>query len=102
MKNLFMWLVRSSVDPRRTSLTIRMFLLAIVPYLVHAVALLCGFGFVCLGIDSEWFATIIEVIENIVFWSLSIIAGIGMIYGAIRKVWTTVHGTNAVIESFKN
>lgn len=99
-KKLLQWVWLSSADPRKTSLSVRMALLGVVPFVLNFVMGACGIGLVCLGVDAEGLNQAVGVIENIVFWSLSIVAGIGFLYGFGRKLWLSATGDNKVVASW--
>lgn len=86
---VFQWIWYSSADPSKVSLTVRATLLGIVPVVLNAVSLACGFGLVCLGIDAEGLNGVVNGIEAIVVGVLSVVAAIGMLYGFVRKVVLT-------------
>ncbi len=99
-KKLFQWLMLSSADPRKTSLSVKMALLAIVPYVLNIASTACGLGLVCLGVDAEGLNQFVQVSENLVLWSLSIVAGIGFMYGFFRKLYRSATGDNKVVASW--
>lgn len=97
-KKIWEWLVKSSADPTKTSASIKFALLGVVPYIIHLLTLACGFGLVCLGVDTEWLNQFVEVLSQLVFWILSIISAIGFLYGSTRKVYLTAKGQNPVLK----
>ena len=68
-------LITSSADPTKISLAVKGFLLALAPVAM----LLLGFT------DGE-FGQLVESISNIVFWILSVVASLQVVYGLFRKV----------------
>ena len=64
--NVVHWFVVSSADPKRTSLTVQSALLAVIPIVVHFVQISCGFGFVCLGVQSQDLEKVAYAIAQIV------------------------------------
>ncbi len=97
LKKGWAWLVKSSVDPRKTSLTVKMFLLGLIPAIMQVVLFACTFGVLCLTTNADELTSVVTVIADVVFWVLSIWAGVGFIIGFFRKVKTTTAGTNAVL-----
>lgn len=97
---LFQWLLLSSANPSKFSLSVRMALLGVVPYILSIVTAACGFGLVCLGVEAEGLNQVVGVIENLVFWGLSIIAGVGFLIGFVRKLWLSISGENKVIATW--
>lgn len=94
------WATRSSADPTKASMTVKYALLGIVPYIIQITTAACGFGLVCLGVDADGFNAIVDVIADIVFWSFSIISGIGTLIGFVRKVYRSITGRNEVMASW--
>ncbi len=92
MKKVFQWIVYSSADPRKISLTVRAALLGVVPMLLNAVSVACGFGLVCLGVDADGLNTVAEAVSNLVFWGFSIVSGVMFLYGFVRKIVLTSTG----------
>lgn len=89
IKEFLAWIWYSSKDPRKTSLFIRAALVGVIPAVVHAVGVACGFGIVCLGVDEPFLNILIQYIEQAVFYGLGFIAVVGSIVGLIRKFWNT-------------
>lgn len=96
---IWLWLTRSSVNPQAVSLSVKMFLLAFIPYTMNLVLYSCSLGFMCLSVSVDEVTTVINAVASLVFWSLSIVSGVGFVWGVIRKVVTTTTGTNAVINT---
>lgn len=80
------WLVRSSADPARWSLTIKGVLLGIVP-VVMAVA-----GLANLDIGSDKVSAIIDGIASLVQVVLALVAMVMTAYGIVRKLYNTIMG----------
>lgn len=98
MSKFIAWVVLSSKDPRKISLSVKAALVAIIPFFMHAVTVSCGFGLVCLGVDSTHLQEVAEVTSDIIFWVFSIVSAIGFVYGFIRKLWLTAKSENKVLE----
>lgn len=92
----WVWLVNSSADPSKYSMAVKFALLGLVPYVLQATALACGFGLPhgCITLDQNALAAVVEALSNIVFWVLSILSALGFVYGFIRKLYRTAVGTN--------
>jgi hypothetical protein len=88
-KNAWSWLVQSSADPARISLTVRGALLALVPTILGIVSAACGFGVVCLGVDEPTLNQFIEAIVAIIQAVLALVAAFWLIWGLIRKIVIT-------------
>jgi hypothetical protein len=71
----FSWLIRSSSDPRNTSLAVKGALLAIMPAALYLT-----------GIAEADFNVIVDAAVTIVFAVTSIISAAQIIYGIVRKV----------------
>lgn len=78
MKPFFDWLMKSSADPARVSLTVKSSLLALLPV-----------AMIFTGINGEEANTAIEAVSNTVFYGLSTISAVGVVYGFGRKLWLT-------------
>lgn len=85
MKNIIAWLITSSADPHKISLAVKGILVGLAP-----VAMLL------LGWTDGDITALTESIGNIVFWTLSIVSGIQVVLGLIRKVnlgrWSSFNG----------
>lgn len=92
------WVLVSSADPKKASLTIKGFLVICVGYFAQTTSLLCGLGVVCLVTDSSALDSIVEGLSNIVFWGLSIAGAAVSIWGGIRKIWLSASGQNEVLK----
>lgn len=97
MKTFLDWLTKSSSDPTKTSATVYALLLAWIPLTMKLVGFGCTLALVCIHTDASELTNVVLAISNIVFWALSIIAGVMFVFGFGRKVVTTATGTNAVL-----
>lgn len=84
------WLVTSSADPARVSLTVRGALLALVPTVLGIVSAACGFGIICLGVDEPLLNQIIESIAALIQGVLAVVAALWVVWGLIRKIVLSV------------
>lgn len=89
LKACWEWLVWSSANPQKLSLTVRGALLAIVPTFLGIVSAACGFGVVCLGVDEPTMNQVVEGIAALVQALLSVVAAIWFLWGLIRKIVLT-------------
>lgn len=80
------WIIYSSNNSDKLSLTIRGVLVGLIPVV----------GYVFHGFD---FSPVIENIITFVKALLSLVSISMVVYGGIRKLWTTYKGTNAVVNS---
>lgn len=92
------WIVASSADPGKFSLAIKGFFASIATFALFAV------GFFHFNLDVESITNIGSLVGNAVQATLTAISYISaavstwaLVYGGIRKIWTTLNGTNAVI-----
>lgn len=83
------WLLRSSADPRKTSLTVKAAMLGVLPAVLHFIGAACSYGLVCLGVDETTLNVIIETIGELTFWFLTAVSAVGFIYGLVRKLINT-------------
>lgn len=97
MKTFLDWLLKSSGNPQATSLTVKGFLLGLIPFAMKAIGLGCTLALVCIHTDASELTNVALAVSNIVFWALSLIAGIMFVWGFGRKVVTTATGTNPVL-----
>ena len=81
------WIVTSSADPQKYSLMVKSALLSVVPFLIQGLQLTCGIHLVCLAVDGSVLSTVADTVANIVYMALSIIAGVGFLWGLGRKIW---------------
>lgn len=86
------WLVVSSADPGKVSLMIKGVLYGILPTIVA----LAGLAHVTIP-ENETLTGAIDGLALTIQYGLGAIASILAAYGAIRKIGTTLNGTNAVI-----
>ena len=77
------WLVKSSVDPTKTALTVKGFLTATIPFLVLAS------GVFNQPVDASNVATVVEEISKLVLNSLTVVGTIISLWGLFRKVVLT-------------
>jgi len=92
------FLLKSSADPKATSATVKFALLGAIPYLMQALDLVCQFGQQCYSLDPSLLETIVDALANGVFYTLSLVAVAGTIWGAGRKLYRTITGKNLAIK----
>jgi len=97
MKKILDFCLKSSADPKRTSLTIKMALLGIIPYAMQAFGWVCEIGQTCLDIDQNLLERLVSGISETVFLLLSLVSVIGIVYGLFRKILTTMEGDNKAL-----
>lgn len=78
LKSLIQWFVKSSADPERISLTVKSALVAILP-IIMLVA----------GISDSESSLLVDTITDIVFYGLSLVSAVGVVFGFCRKLWNT-------------
>lgn len=86
MKSFLTWVLYSSTNADKISLTVKGAMVAIVPILMH---------FFPMADLSQLTEGIVMLVQQV----LGLIATIMLVYGGIRKLVTTVRGTNAVLGS---
>lgn len=96
-KKIWTFIVKSSADPKATSLSIKFALLGAIPYAMQALDLVCQFGHQCYDIDPSLFTTIIDALASGVFYTLSLVSVIGTLWGLGRKLYRTFTGRNEAI-----
>lgn len=87
------WLVWSSADPEKHSMTIKAMLTGYAAWMLQQISLACGLGLVCVNVDSESINQLIEAIGILVSTVLYMVAAGFGLYGVIRKIINTVMGT---------
>jgi len=94
-KKFWVWLVVSSADPTQVATTVQgLFSLAVVQALFSLLPVFgihTTFTLNVLGTDAYSF----------VYSVLSIISALVTAYGAIRKIWASLTGTNAAMAAFR-
>ena len=98
MKNIITFLLKSSADPRATSLSVKFALFGAIPYLMQALSLVCDFGNQCYSVDASVFEVAFEALANGLYYLLSLISIFGTLYGLGRKLYRTVVGTNLALK----
>lgn len=89
LQKVWTWLITSSADPARVSLTVRGALLALIPTILWLVSTACGFGIVCLGVDEPFLNQFVESLVALVQALLTAIAAVWVVWGMIRKIVNT-------------
>lgn len=81
IKKIFNWIWYSSADPERVSLTVKSFLLGLVPVLLY----FAGLGHVSVSQDElvQVFNSIAIVVQS----ALGIVAALGFVIGLVRKIF---------------
>lgn len=93
MKKIINWLVISSADPEKLSLTVKGFLVGIIPI----VSFVLHFSKINLG--DETLTSLIDSIVVLIQAALGIVAGIVFVVGLVRKIVATIQGTHAGLNS---
>lgn len=90
---LWNWLVYSSANEEQVSLTVKGTLTG----LATGLSVIWGFGHVGSIFPSDLVATLINNIITIIQETLLLVSTLTASYGLVRKLWTTLAGTNAVL-----
>ena len=90
------WVTYSSADPKKTSLTIKMALVAVIPMITKIIPILCAMGVVCLQVNDTDLKMLFDIVGDIVYALLWLVALVGSLYGLQRKIVRTIKGTNKV------
>jgi fumarate reductase subunit D len=94
------FLVKSSADPTKYSLTVKGTLLAAVPVVMQVLGFACTFGQVCIDMDADLLTAVAQSAGTLVFHILTVL-GMGLaFYGLVRKVWLTLTGQNDVVGGY--
>lgn len=90
--------MRSSVDPHKTSMTVKYALIGIIPYVMQASDMVCEFGYTCMNFSDSFLNQMVDAITLSIFGGLTVISATGAIYGLMRKVVNTWNGTNKALQ----
>lgn len=93
MKKFFAWLILSSRDPKKVSLTIKAYLTATTTYILF----FAGLFHISLGASD--LAVLIDQIVKIISDILIVISAATTFWALLRKVMATIQGTNKVINT---
>lgn len=95
LKKIVAWLVFSSTNIEKISLTVKSLLYALIP-----VALLV-LGAYKIKVDNAYLSAIIDQIVGVIIVCGGAVSAIAAAFGALRKIYTTAVGTNVVVNSFR-
>jgi len=97
LNKIIEWIVYSSKDPKKVSLSIKMLGLASIPYFIQAMGLSCSFGFVCITADVTALEVLVTEIANSVLLFLILFGHLGAVFAILRKIILTATGKNKVL-----
>lgn len=97
MKSIYNFIVKSSADPEKTSLTIKGIGLMAIPYLLNLFDVACEFGQQCYQVNASTFEVIVQAVADGTFYALSFLSAWWALYGAVRKLFRTITGTNSAL-----
>lgn len=95
LKKFWAWLLLSSSDPEKASLTIKSFGAAAATYIIF----FAGLFHKTVGADDLNVLT--NNVANFMGIALTAVSSIGAVIGIVRKIFTSLNGTNAVINTGK-
>lgn len=95
LSNILKWVFVSSADATKVSLTIRLGLLAIIPYVMQTIGITCGLHLVCPAVNADLLNEIVSGVSNTIFLGLSLVASVGATVALIRKIILSLQGQNA-------
>lgn len=87
LKTAWLWLIKSSSDPQKMSLTVKSILVGVIPFLA------------LVGVDTSHLPQGVDFLVGAVEQALIIVSAVTALIGFARKLKTTVLGTNAVLNS---
>ncbi len=79
------WLVTSSEDPLKVSLTLRAAFVVAGAWLLKASVTLCGLGLYCLGLTEDTINQVVNLLTNITYGIAVIVGSMAALYGLVRK-----------------
>lgn len=91
LKTIWSWLVYSSVNADKISMTLKGLAVGLIPVIIVV------FSLYNVQLESVKLNGIVDSLSDIVFAVSALVSAISVTWGAFRKLWTTVHGTNAVL-----
>lgn len=90
---ILQWLILSSKDPNKIALTVRGALYSIVPIIITIA------GLTNIEIQQDTLEAVIEMISSVIQIGLGIVASVMVLWGLVRKIWSTIAGWNKVIRA---
>lgn len=97
LKLLWRWVVKSSADPEKMSLTIKGLLVLLIPYILTSLDMVCAIGQYCISVDESFLKDTVDFIGQSAYLILSFVGAAMTFWGAIRKVDLTVRGENKTL-----
>jgi len=97
LKTVIIFLVASSKNPDKISLSLKMVMLGFIPYTMQVFGLACSIGDICVTIDQSMLEALVTAAADIVFYSLTFISSIGFAWGIVRKLYRTITGQNEAL-----
>ena len=98
LEKLVTWVLHSSEDPKKMSLTVKMALLSVVPWVMQTLGFACALGTVCVDFDQTALEAAAANVGQAVYYLLTAVSLVGFAYGALRKVWLTLTGQNKALQ----
>lgn len=89
MKTIWNWLVVSSADPEKTSLTLKAAAVLTVPTILNTINLSCGIGIACFGVTSTDINSAVNAGVGVIEGVLYVFGGVAFLYGFVRKIVLT-------------
>ena len=89
------WVLVSSDDASKWSLTVKAVLLGAIPFVMQGIGITCGLNLVCPSVNADLLTEVASTFSNLVYLGLSLIAGVGAAWGLVRKIANTLNGTHA-------
>lgn len=98
MKKIINFVLKSSADPKKYSLTVKMVLLGTIPYVMQVLGIVCALGLSCTVFDQTLLERFAAGVAEFVFLALSLVSVIGVVYGLLRKIKLTLMGENLTLK----
>lgn len=98
MKKILNFIVYSSENPDKVSLTVKGVLLGLVPYIMYANEIACRVGDYCWNVEPNTLRLVAEDLATVIALGLTALASVMTAYGAGRKVMRTITGQNKAIQ----
>lgn len=84
MKNIFDWILKSSVDPSKLALTVKGLLVGAIPTIIFLS------GVSNIQLSSEELTIAFDAVAQLIQASLTAISAVMIVWGFVRKLWVTL------------
>lgn len=100
LRKIVQWVFVSSSNPEQVSGSVKFALLGVIPVVIQALGLACGFQVLCIEATPSELEAVVAAMANVLYFGLSAVAAIGFVLSFGRKVYRTAAGTNKAMVAF--